>query len=86
MTILVRLYVEQRDKTNITVDSIDKALKILGKEWKDIYTEVFADNIVYLFFIGTKNYLVIDNRVKKENEVRIRSVQHYLDLYKPNKE
>lgn len=61
MTILVRKYVKNGDKSNKTVDSIDKALKILGKELKDNYLHVEWLNCVDLFFIGTNDYLRIIN-------------------------
>lgn len=61
MQILVRQYVPNRDKTNTPVDSIDKALKILGKEFKEAYLFIEINNHVQIFFIGTKDYLVVTN-------------------------
>lgn len=61
MTILVRKYIKNGDKSNKTVTSIDEALRILGKEFKDIYLKVDWLNCVDLFFIGTNDYLRITN-------------------------
>ena len=61
MTILVRKYVKNGDKSNKTVDNIDEALKILGKSFNEIYLNVEWINCVDLFFIGTKDYLRIVN-------------------------
>ena len=61
MTILVRKYVKNGDKSNKTVDKIDEALKILDKEFKDAYLFVEILNHVQIYFIGTKDYLVITN-------------------------
>ena len=61
MTILVRKYVKNGDKSNKTVDTIDEALKILDKEFKDAYLFVEWLNHVDLFFIGTNDYLRITN-------------------------
>lgn len=61
MQILVRQYVKNGDKSNKTVNSIDLALKILGKEFKDVYLHVEWLNHVDLFFIGTNDYLRITN-------------------------
>lgn len=62
MEILVRKYVKNGDKSNKKVDNIDDALKALGKDFKDIYTEVFWGVYVDLFFIGTDNYLRVINK------------------------
>ena len=61
MKILVRKYVKNGDKSNKTVDTIDEALKILDKEFKNAYLFVEILNHVQIYFIGTKDYLVITN-------------------------
>jgi len=61
MQILVRKYVKNGDKDNRKVNTIEEALKSLGKEFKDVYLKTEFLNCVDLFFIGTKNYLRIIN-------------------------
>lgn len=61
MRILIRQYVKNGDKSNKTVDSIDEALRLLGKSFKDIYLKVDWRNQVDLFFVGTDDYLRITN-------------------------
>jgi hypothetical protein len=61
MKILVRIYVPQKDKTNITVNTIDEALKILGKSLDDVYLKHDWLNLVDLYFVGTNNYIRITN-------------------------
>lgn len=61
MTILVRKYVKNGDKSNKTTDSIDEALLILGKSLEEVYLKVEWLNQVDLFFVGTDDYLRITN-------------------------
>jgi len=63
MKILVRKYVKNRDKHNeMTEDgNIELALKMLGKDFKDIYREVYWLHYVDLFFTDTNDYLRIIN-------------------------
>jgi hypothetical protein len=78
-TFLVRKYVKNGDKSNKTVDSIELALKIIGKDFKDIYTEVFSGVYVDLYFIGTEDYIRVNNSGKKEFKV---TYDH--SVYKPS--
>ena len=61
MKILVRQYVKNSDKSNKTVASIDEALRLIGKSFKDVYLKVEWLNQVDLFFVGTDDYLRITN-------------------------
>lgn len=61
MKILVRQYVKNSDKSNKTVDSIDEALRLIGKSFKDVYLKVEWLNQVDLYFIGTDDYLRVTN-------------------------
>ena len=61
MQILVRKYVKNSDKSNKKVDTIEEALKILGRDLNTVYLKVDFLNCVDLFFTGTDNYLRIIN-------------------------
>lgn len=61
MKILVRQYVKNSDKSNKTVDSIDEALRLIGKSFKDVYLKVEWLNQVDLYFKDTNDYIRITN-------------------------
>lgn len=77
MRILVRLYNLNRDKTNITVHSIDEALKIVGKKFSDVYLKHDHSCYVNLYFVGTKDYIIIDNSHRIEYKVTSDSVKNW---------
>lgn len=56
MRILVRIYVPQKDKTNIEVNSEDKALKLLDQTKENEKQRVKWCNCEDVYFKGTKNY------------------------------
>lgn len=61
MQILTRKYKSNTDKSNKKVDTIEEALKILGKEHKDVESKTDWLNYVDLHFKGTKDYIRIIN-------------------------
>lgn len=61
MEILVRRYVQNSDKVNDKVTTIEQAFKILGKEHKDVESKTDWLNYVDLHFKGTKDYIRIIN-------------------------
>jgi hypothetical protein len=63
ISFLVRKYVPNRDKDNIIVETLEEALKIIGKKEEDIDIKVDWLNYTDLFFKSTKDYI----RVKTLN-------------------
>lgn len=61
MEILVRKYVKNGDKSNKKVNTIEDALKVLGRDLSTVYLKVDFLNCVDLFFVDTSDYLRIIN-------------------------
>lgn len=61
---LVRKYHANKDKQNETVSTLECALKIIGKTEADIYTRVNWLHFTDLFFIGTNDYIRVNNSAK----------------------
>lgn len=54
---LVRINQPQRDKQNVPVNTLAKALKILDKLESQVYKKVDWCNFTDYFLIGTENYI-----------------------------
>jgi hypothetical protein len=61
MKVLVRQYVNNGDKSNKIVNTIDEALEVLGMSLNEVHLVVSWLNNVDLFFRGTNDYLRVIN-------------------------
>ena len=61
MKYLVRVNHTNKDKQNENVNTLERALQLIGKTESDIYNRVNWLNFTDLFFRDTSNYIRIDN-------------------------
>jgi len=61
MKYLVRIYHTNKDKQNETVDTLERALTIIGKQKNEVYLRVNWLNYTDLFFRDTSNYIRVNN-------------------------
>ena len=61
MSVLVRIYIPQKDKANITKANLEEGLSLLGKTEQDIKQRLKWCNYEDVFFHGTKDYIRIIN-------------------------
>lgn len=59
---LCRIYVNQRDKTNVFKDTLDDALTLLNQTLDNVKVKVNWLNMEDLYFNDTKNYIRIINK------------------------
>lgn len=62
MSVLVRKYVKNGDKINISKDTLEEGLKILGKTEDDISLRVPWMNFEDIFFEKTNDYIRVINQ------------------------
>lgn len=63
MKYLVRIYHTNKDKQNESTNDWERALKLIGKSESDIYTRINWLNFTDLYFIGTSNYIRVNNNL-----------------------
>ena len=63
MKYLVRIYHTNKDKQNEQTNSFGDALKYIGKKESEIYQRVNWLHYTDLFFIGTSNYIRVNNNL-----------------------
>lgn len=61
MKYLIRKYHTNKDKQNESTNSFDIALQYIGKTESDIYLKVDWLHFTDLFFIGTNDYIRVNN-------------------------
>jgi hypothetical protein len=61
MPVLVRKYVKNGDKSNITKDTLSEGLELLNKTESDISLRVSWCNMEDIFFEGTNDYIRVIN-------------------------
>ena len=61
MKYLVRIYHTNKDKQNENVNTLERALQLIGKQENEVYLRVNWLNFTDLFFIGTNDYIRINN-------------------------
>lgn len=59
MKVLIRVYNSGFDKTNVSANTLEEGLKILGKELHNITSRVKWLHFEDVFFHNTKNYIRI---------------------------
>ena len=62
MSVLVRIYIPQKDKANISRDTFEEGLELLGKTEADIKQRVKWSSFEDVYFHNTKNYIRIINK------------------------
>jgi len=63
MKYLVRIYHTNKDKQNESTNSFETALQFLGKKETEIHLKVNWLHYTDLFFIGTSNYIRVNNNL-----------------------
>lgn len=61
MKYLVRIYHTNKDKQNENINTLERALQLIGKQENEVYLRVNWLHYTDLFFIGTSNYIRINN-------------------------
>ena len=65
MNYLVRKYHINKDKQNEVFSTLEEALLFISKSENDIYLKVNWLHLTDLFFIGTKDYIRVNNLPEK---------------------
>ena len=63
MKYLVRIYHTNKDKQNEPTNSLETALKYIGKSESDIYNKVDWLHYTDIFFRDTKDYIRVNNQL-----------------------